>query len=264
MSSNRESLSALMDSEATEFELRRALKHYDENGEDAQVWRRYHLARTLMREQRVDSTVDISSRVMASIAEEQSEQVVEKKPSSWSAVGSMAIAASLTLAVMVGLNSAQLGEPSALAANGYLERNQGSSDLMQTSLASGVQASQESKPALEVIRLSEGLRGQIDEHVALLNNPVTDWSVNWLPEGFSEVSVRVVGDSQSKLYKSGDQVLSVVIKPADTVTASEGALSAQGLVAVGRLVEDRFVSVVGDLSLTDADKVAASVVVASN
>ena len=74
----------------------------------------------------------------------------------------------------------------------------------------------------------------------------------------------MVGDSQSKLYKKGDQVLSVVIKPAEAVSASEGALSAQGLVAVGRLVDDRFVSVVGDLSLTDADKVAASVVVASN
>jgi hypothetical protein len=264
MSSNRESLSALMDSEATEFELRRALKHYDEKGEDAQVWRRYHLARTLMREQSIDSTVDISSRVMASIAEEQSAQVEETKTASWSAVGSMAIAASLTLAVMVGLNSAQLGEPSSLVSNGYLERNQGSSDLMRTSLASGVEATHDSKPTLEVIRLSEGLRGQIDEHVALLKNSDTDWTVNWLPEGFSEVSVRVVGDRQSKLYKNGNQVLSVVIKPAEAVAASEGALSAQGLVAVGRLVDDRFVSVVGDLSLTDADKVAASVVVSSH
>lgn len=264
MSSNRESLSALMDSEATEFELRRALKHYDENSEDAQVWRRYHLARTLMREQSIDSTVDISSRVMASISEEQSTQVEETKTSSWSAVGSMAVAASLTLAVMIGLNSAQLGDPSTLASNGYLERNQGPSDLMRTSLSSGIEASQESKPALEVIRLSEGLRGQIDEHLALLNNNAIDWSVNWLPKGFSEVSERVVGDSQSKLYKNGDQVLSVVIKPASSVAASEGALSAQGLVAVGRLVDDRFVSVVGDLSLTEADKVAANVVVPSN
>ena len=264
MSSNRESLSALMDSEATEFELRRALKHYDENSEDAQVWRRYHLARTLMREQSINSTVDISSQVMASISEEQSTQVEETKTSSWSAVGSMAIAASLTLAVMIGLNSAQLGEPSALASSGYLERNQGSSDLMRTSLASGVEAVQESKPTLEVIRLSEGLRGHIDEHIALLNSTGTDWQVNWLPDGFAEVSERVTGNSQSKLYKKGDQVLSVVIKPAEAVSASEGALSAQGLVAVGRLVDDRFVSVVGDLSLTDADKVAASVVVASN
>jgi hypothetical protein len=270
MSSNRESLSALMDSEATEFELRRALKHYDENSEDAQVWRRYHLARTLMREQsidstqNIDSTVDISSRVMASISEEQSTQSEETNSSSWSAVGSMAVAASLTLAVMIGLNSTNLGEPSALASNGYLERNQGSSDLMRTSLASGVEASQDSRPTLEVIRLSEGLRGQIDEHIALLNSAATDWQVNWLPDGFAEVSERVVGDSQSKLFKKGSQVLSVVIKPADSVSASEGALSAQGLVAVGRLVDDRFVSVVGDLSLTDADKVAASVVVASN
>lgn len=264
MSSNRESLSALMDSEATELELRRALKHYDENGEDAQVWRRYHLARTLMREQSIDSTVDISSRVMASIAEEQSTPVEETKTSSWSAVGSMAVAASLTLAVMVGLNSAQLSEPNALASSGYLERNQGSSDLMRTSLASDVETLQNSKPTLEVIRLSEGLRGQIDEHLALLKSTAADWQVNWLPDGFVEVSERVVGDSQSKLYKKGDQVLSVVIKPADAVSASEGALSAQGLVAVGRLVDDRFVSVVGDLSLTDADKVAASVVIASH
>jgi len=72
MSQNtRESLSALMDGESEEFELRRVLKSLPDNADAADTWRRYHLARSVMqREQGIDVTVDLSAGVMARLQEE--------------------------------------------------------------------------------------------------------------------------------------------------------------------------------------------------
>jgi sigma-E factor negative regulatory protein RseA len=72
MSQNtRESLSALMDGESDELELRRVLKSLPDNADAADTWRRYHLARSVMqREQGVDVSMDLSAGVMARLQEE--------------------------------------------------------------------------------------------------------------------------------------------------------------------------------------------------
>ncbi|MCL7928805.1 sigma-E factor negative regulatory protein [Halomonas llamarensis] len=72
MSQNtRESLSAMMDGESDELELRRVLKALPNNADAADTWRRYHLARSLMqREQGVDVSIDLSAGVMARLQEE--------------------------------------------------------------------------------------------------------------------------------------------------------------------------------------------------
>lgn len=72
MSQNtRESLSAMMDGESDELELRRVLKALPNDVDAADTWRRYHLARSLMqREQGVDVSVDLSAGVMARLQEE--------------------------------------------------------------------------------------------------------------------------------------------------------------------------------------------------
>lgn len=72
MSQNtRESLSAMMDGESDELELRRVLKALPNDTDAADTWRRYHLARSLMqREQGVDVSVDLSAGVMARLREE--------------------------------------------------------------------------------------------------------------------------------------------------------------------------------------------------
>ncbi|MGM0521376.1 MAG: sigma-E factor negative regulatory protein [Pseudomonadota bacterium] len=72
MSQNtRESLSAMMDGESDELELRRVLKALPDDVDAADTWRRYHLARSLMqREQGVDVSIDLSAGVMARLQDE--------------------------------------------------------------------------------------------------------------------------------------------------------------------------------------------------
>ncbi|MDP3537001.1 sigma-E factor negative regulatory protein [Halomonas sp. M1] len=72
MSQNtRESLSALMDSESDELELRRVLKSLPDDSDAAETWRRYHLARSMMqRERDVDVSVDLSAGIMARLRDE--------------------------------------------------------------------------------------------------------------------------------------------------------------------------------------------------
>lgn len=72
MSQNtRESLSALMDGESEELELRRVLKALPDDGDAADTWRRYHLARSLMqRDHGVDISVDLSAGIMARLSDE--------------------------------------------------------------------------------------------------------------------------------------------------------------------------------------------------
>ncbi|AZM96289.1 sigma-E factor negative regulatory protein [Vreelandella venusta] len=67
----RESLSALMDSESDELELRRVLKSLPDDSDAAETWRRYHLARSMMqRERNVDVSVDLSAGIMDRLRDE--------------------------------------------------------------------------------------------------------------------------------------------------------------------------------------------------
>ncbi|MGL6250628.1 MAG: sigma-E factor negative regulatory protein, partial [Billgrantia desiderata] len=63
MSQNaRESLSALMDNEGDDLELRRTLKSLEEQPDAAEAWRRYHLMRSVMRR---DHDIDVSTDLSA-------------------------------------------------------------------------------------------------------------------------------------------------------------------------------------------------------
>lgn len=72
MSQNaRESLSALMDNEGDELELRRVLKSLDDEPDAADTWRRYHLMRSMLRrENDIDTSTDLSVGVMARLQDE--------------------------------------------------------------------------------------------------------------------------------------------------------------------------------------------------
>ncbi|GEN22505.1 sigma-E factor negative regulatory protein [Halomonas cupida] len=67
----RESLSALMDNEGDELELRRVLKSLESDDDAAMSWRRYHLMRAAMRrETDSDPSVDLSVGIMARLEQE--------------------------------------------------------------------------------------------------------------------------------------------------------------------------------------------------
>ncbi len=63
----KESLSALMDNEASEFEFRRILKESEANPELKQKWERFHMLSAAIRGE-LDSTIDAGSAVISSDA----------------------------------------------------------------------------------------------------------------------------------------------------------------------------------------------------
>ncbi|MCW4152835.1 sigma-E factor negative regulatory protein [Halomonas sp. 18H] len=101
MSQNaRESLSALMDNEGDELELRRVLKSLDDEPDAADAWRRYHLMRSMMHhEADTDTSVDLSAGIMARL---QDEPVPVAEPAG-SARRSMPLARSAGIAAAVSL-----------------------------------------------------------------------------------------------------------------------------------------------------------------
>ena len=109
MSQNtRESLSVLMDSESDELELRRVLKALPDDDDAAETWRRYHLARSMMRRERdVDVSVDLSAGVMARLQGEPAPALENDTPSSRTGNVSFArgagVAAAVSLMVITGV-----------------------------------------------------------------------------------------------------------------------------------------------------------------
>ncbi|MGV8843378.1 MAG: sigma-E factor negative regulatory protein [Pseudomonas sp.] len=101
----QESLSAAMDNEADELELRRVLAASD----DPQIratWSRYQMVRAAMHKELLEPRLDIAAAVSAALAEEP--VVVEAAATktvrkSWRGVGRLAVAASVTVAVLAGV-----------------------------------------------------------------------------------------------------------------------------------------------------------------
>jgi sigma-E factor negative regulatory protein RseA len=96
----QESLSAVMDNEADELELRRVLNAIDDADTRA-TWSRYQVARAAMHKELLMPHLDISAAVSAAIADEVSPLKVARGP--WRSLGRLAVAASVTVAVLAGV-----------------------------------------------------------------------------------------------------------------------------------------------------------------
>lgn len=111
MSQNtRESLSALMDSESDELELRRVLKALPNDADAADTWRRYHLARSMMqRERSVDVSADLSAGIMARLQDEPAPMMADApastpaRSSNISFARGAGVAAAVSLMVITGV-----------------------------------------------------------------------------------------------------------------------------------------------------------------
>ena len=147
MSQNtHESLSALMDGESDELELRRVLKALASDSDSADTWRRYHLARSLMqRDREIDVSVDLSAGIMARIQDEavplgndaasNDAVTAPRKSSSFSLARGAGIAATVSLMVITGVQYFNSGSDA-------LE----SSDGVASSAPSTVNATQQVQP----------------------------------------------------------------------------------------------------------------------
>ncbi|MCF7203319.1 RseA family anti-sigma factor [Pseudomonas oligotrophica] len=97
-----ESLSAVMDNEADELELRRVLAASDDQDVRA-TWSRYQIARAAMHRELLVPQLDISAAVSAAIAEEAAPVAPARAGSGWRSLGRLAVAASVTVAVLAGV-----------------------------------------------------------------------------------------------------------------------------------------------------------------
>lgn len=97
----QESLSAVMDNEADELELRRVLAACGEDAELRATWSRYQLARAVMHREPAMPKLDIAAAVSAALADEAVPASRSRNP--WRNVGRLAVAASVTLAVLAGV-----------------------------------------------------------------------------------------------------------------------------------------------------------------
>lgn len=98
----QESLSAVMDNQADELELRRVLTASDDP-ELRATWSRYQIARAVMHKELIDPLLDIAPAVSAALADDAAPVAQPPQRSLWRTVGRLAVAASVTVAVLAGV-----------------------------------------------------------------------------------------------------------------------------------------------------------------
>lgn len=100
----QESLSALMDGEAGELEVRRVLQATEQDPAVRGTWERYQVARAVMHKEAWQGNIDLSAGIAAALADEPAIGAPQKQASGmWQTVGKFAVAASVTVAVLVGV-----------------------------------------------------------------------------------------------------------------------------------------------------------------
>ena len=102
----QETLSALMDDEAGELEIRRVLQATEQDPELRSTWDRYQVARSVMRKEPWQGNIDLSAGIAAALADEPTPAVqtpVAQVSALWQNMGKLAVAASVTVAVLVGV-----------------------------------------------------------------------------------------------------------------------------------------------------------------
>lgn len=270
-----ESVSALMDGEVADFELRRVLERMDQEPELQDTWQRYHTLRSVMqKEELADPSLDISGAVFAAIESEPTysastddsaakQPVAKEKSSFWKPLTSMAVAASVTAVVILGAQntiepqSQQLVDnrpgytlPSTTAiSNDFVRAQFGNRSLMT-----------EPWQEPEIIRASEGLDRYIKQHKHMLSGQPSEWKAAWLPEGYEGLKRDVMAHAEVHAFSNGSSSFTVSIERFGMQAVPEGVAETKGMVAVGKRVGDQFVTVVGDVPLMIAERVASSVV----
>ncbi|WP_415899012.1 MucB/RseB C-terminal domain-containing protein [Neptuniibacter sp. QD48_11] len=266
-----ESVSALMDGEVADFELRRTLDRIEQEPELAEQWQRYHLVRSVMKNEEADlGGFDISGQVMQALDQEPDLEVVTAAPevkseikgnSFWKPLASMTAAASVTAMVILGAQTYNQPENDTIADNRpnyVLPGNAVSDDLVRAQFGNrSMISSQGQEP--EIIRLSEGVERYVSQHKHMLSHQESGWEATWLPEGFSGKRRDVMAHAEVQMFSNGRHSFTVCVEKYGRQSVPEGAVQSDGMVTVGKRIGDQFVTVVGDVPLMIAERIAASV-----
>lgn len=111
----QESLSALMDNEADDLEVRRVLQATAQDSALRGTWERYQMARSVLQKEHWQPSVDLSAGIAAALRDEpefqpQVETTAAKPSGLWRNMTRVAVAASVTMAVLVGVRMVNQGD----------------------------------------------------------------------------------------------------------------------------------------------------------
>ena len=99
-----EAISALMDGEANDLDLRRLLKSAAESPETMEIWQRYHLAQSVMHEQGTPVSTAVASGVAAALADEAAYSAEPQRFSAWQQqLTKLAVAAAVAVLAVLTL-----------------------------------------------------------------------------------------------------------------------------------------------------------------
>lgn len=104
-----ESLSAVMDNEADEFETRRVIAEVSKDPELRATWSRYAMVSAVIRGEPMLPNLDIAKGVTTTLERDEAVAapaapvVAQARKSGWSSLGRVAVAASVTFAVLAGV-----------------------------------------------------------------------------------------------------------------------------------------------------------------
>jgi sigma-E factor negative regulatory protein RseA len=114
----KESLSALMDGQADELEVRRVLKEVSEDDELRDTWRRHQMAAAAMRRELPEQVIDYSVAIRAAIENEQSHGASATANRLIKPLGRFAVAASVAAIALIGVQqyNQPVSAPAPLAA----------------------------------------------------------------------------------------------------------------------------------------------------
>lgn len=113
-----ESLSALLDGEADELELRRILQSSETDPTVLETWDRYNLVHSLLNSQAVPVGTSFADKIAKQLAEEPAVSAAPQAAATWQQnITKMAIAASVAIVFIVGLQTANQPGAPAIAVN---------------------------------------------------------------------------------------------------------------------------------------------------
>jgi len=265
-----ESVSAMMDGEIEEFELRRVIERSSEDQELREKWQRYHLAQDVMRGQVVNiaTKIDFVSSISAALDKEPTynasaisdseDNTKTSQPAKssqwWKPVASMAVAASVTAVVLLGSGvSFQDSAVPSFDLAGVPAANSG--------FPQGKFGSELSTVSVNSTSANHGfsMGPYVQQHLELTTVQAPAWQAGWLPKGYRQVGRNVSGLSQVLLYSNGSKDVSISIEPLRAQMVPQSVATANQLLAFAVRSNERFVTVVGPLSVDVASKIAASV-----
>ena len=275
MNIENDTLSALMDGEVSELELRRLLKSNEDNKEIADRWHRYHIASAVMKHDPI-TTFDVSDSVMKAINDEpilsisRNREAPESVSSPFSGMLrsfiSMGVAASVTAVVILGPSWLSSDEPAVLqavqapiAATSNAQTNSLFQPVTfgQSSLLPNYQRSFSLEE--DMIRSPQGMQRYIDQHISLAEPKPLRWGLAWLPEGYQNIRHESTRAGEVMVFSNGFKAFSVSVEQLGMQTMPEGVVDAGDFIALGQASDDRFVTVVGDMPIMVAERIAASV-----